>query len=213
MTIQEKLEAKAEQMKAKNKDKKKATRKQKIVAAVIIPISAVLVATAIASPNNNHRDTAPPPPADTSHHATSQKQGNVKFNGESPDVEKALDKIRSEIGFNSKLSDQAKVDSVIKLAKESDVSSQLLNDYTNALVISVRNGAILENSSNTGDLITLYKAALVAEKNHHAGFNGTFADEYVAVQSALYLNQDARWRDDVQAHLAKIDSVINSVEY
>lgn len=207
-----KLEAQIEKLEEKKKNKKPATKKQKIVAAVIIPISAVLVATAIASPNNNHRDTAPTPPADTSHHASAEKKSNVKFNGESPDVEKAIDKVR-EIAVNPELDKQVKIDKVKALAKDCDVSTTILNNYTNGLVINVREGIVLEHRAGVSDLIWLFKAELIAEKNHHAGFNGEFADEFVKLQEDMYRNYDAKDSADAQGRLYKLQENVNNVEY
>jgi hypothetical protein len=212
MTIQEKIEAKTEQMKEKNKNKKPATRKQKVIASILIPVAGVLVAAAIASPNNNHRETTPPPPADTSHHASAEKKSNVKFNGESPDVEKAIDKAR-DIATNEKLSRREQIDQVKALAKDCDVSTEILNQYTNGLVLNVREGIILEHRAGVSDLMWLFKGALVAEKNNHAGFNGEFADEFVQLQEDMYMNWDAKDSAEAEGRLNKLQENVNNVEY
>jgi hypothetical protein len=208
----EKMEEKTAQMKEKNKNKKKATRKQKVVASIVIPVSAVLVAVAIASPNNNHRETAPDKPVDTSYHATAEKKSNVKFNGESPDVEKAIEQIR-EIAVDDSLAKTEKIDKTMSLAHQVDVSASILSEYTNNLVINVRNGILLEDRAGVSDLIWLFKGEVVAHKNNHAGFNGEFADDFVQVVKNLYRGTDTADDTFIQENMAQLNANINKVEY
>jgi hypothetical protein len=186
--------------------------KQKWATAIIIPVTAFITITAITSPNNQNRTTEADVQADTSHHARAQYEGNVKFNGDSPDVEQSIRAIR-ELSANPELSKAEKVERVKALANGSEVSTIVLSQYTNSLVLSVRNRTLLDDKSETGRLIELYRAELVAIKNNYAGFNGEFAKDYVSVQENLYRYQNAQNSDDVNSLLERLDSNVNQVEY
>lgn len=211
-SLVEKMEAKTEELKEKNKNKKKATRKQKIVAAVIIPVSAVLVATAIASPNNNHRETAPDKPVDTSYHATAEKKGDVKFNGDSPSVDKAIDEI-GRMSENADMTPTEKVDKIRSLAKGVTLSNQLLEQYSGSLVMVVRDGRMLENDrTEHGKLLEIFRAAVVGYKMHGT-YTGDFADDYLQIVTALYRNTDTPDSDFIQENMNQLEKNINNVEY
>jgi hypothetical protein len=199
-----KLEAQIEKLEEKKKNKPKATRKQKIVAAVIIPISAVLVATAIASPNNNHRDTAPTPPADTSHHATAQKKGTVKFNGESPDVGKALDKLR-EVSEDKSLGKNEQIAQAVSLAKDVTVSTDLLNQYMGSTAILVRDGRMEDEFDDYMRLIQIFRAEVV--KNKMKGTTeADFATRFSEVVKEYY-------RDTAQYNQSSVDENMSVMQH
>jgi hypothetical protein len=212
MTIQEKIEAKTEQMKEKNKNKKPATRKQKVIASILIPVAGVLVAAAIASPNNNHRETTPPPPADTSHHASTEKKGDVKFNGDSPSIEKAVDEI-GRMSQNVDMTPIAKVDRIKELAKSVTCSAQLLDTYTGSMVLVIRD-ARLQNDDfdELAQLLMIFKGAVVAEKMDGTT-TGDFADDYFEVTSSLFQNKNTINSDYIQNKLYEMEKVLPNIEY